>query len=143
METGLQAHRRDKFQSETARPTNIRDNQMAKGKHKNPTNGNQGYWAVSEPSSPTTTSPRYPNTQEKKKLDLKSYLMMLIEGVKKEINNSLKEIQENMSQQVEVLQKESQKLLKEIQENKGQQIDHKEETQKSLKKIQENMGQQA
>ena len=35
-DTGLQAHRWDKFQPETARPTSTRDNQMVKGKHKNP-----------------------------------------------------------------------------------------------------------
>jgi hypothetical protein len=34
----LQAHRRDKLQPETARPTNTRDNQMAKDKCKNLTN---------------------------------------------------------------------------------------------------------
>jgi hypothetical protein len=30
-----QAYRREKPKSETARPANIRDNQMVKGKHKN------------------------------------------------------------------------------------------------------------
>ena len=71
MDTGLQAHRRDKLQPETARPTNTRDNQMAKGKHKNPTNRNQGHTATSEPSSPTTASPGYPNTPGKLESDLK------------------------------------------------------------------------
>jgi hypothetical protein len=33
----------------------------------------------------------------------KSYLMMLVEDLKKGINNSLKEIQENTAKQVEVL----------------------------------------
>jgi hypothetical protein len=41
--TGLQAHRRDKLQTETARPTNTRDNQMAEGTHKNLITRNQGY----------------------------------------------------------------------------------------------------
>jgi hypothetical protein len=36
--TGLQAHRRDKLQSETTRPTNTRVNQMVRGKHKNLSN---------------------------------------------------------------------------------------------------------
>jgi len=58
--TGSQAHRKDKLQSETARPTNTRDKQMARGKHKNLNNRNQGYLAPSEPSSPTTASPGYP-----------------------------------------------------------------------------------
>ena len=90
MDTGLQAHRKDKLQPETAKPTNTRDNQMAKGKHKNPTNRNQSYLAISEPSFPTTSSPWSPNTLEKQDLDLKSHLMMLIEDFKKDINNSLK-----------------------------------------------------
>jgi hypothetical protein len=83
------AHRRDKLKPEIARPTNIRDNQMAKGRRKSITNRNQGYMASSEPSSPTTTSPGYPNKQEKQDLDLKPHLMMLIEDFKKDINNSL------------------------------------------------------
>jgi hypothetical protein len=39
--------------------------------------------------------PGYQNTSEKQDLDLKSYLMMLVEDFKKGITNSLKEIQEN------------------------------------------------
>jgi hypothetical protein len=70
---------------------------MAKGKLKNFTNRNKGYLASSEPSSPIRTNPRYPNTPEKKDLDLKSHLMMLTEDFKKDINNSLKEIQELVS----------------------------------------------
>jgi hypothetical protein len=65
---------------------------MSKGKHKNLTNRNQDHWASSEPSTPTTASPGYPNTQKKQDLDLKSYLMMLVEDFKKGINNLLKEI---------------------------------------------------
>jgi hypothetical protein len=52
---------------------------MAKGKCKNLTNRNQEHSASSEPSTPTTVSPRYPNTLEKQDSDLKSYLMMLVE----------------------------------------------------------------
>ena len=70
---------------------------MEKGKHKNLTNRNQGYVASSEPSSPITASPGYPNTPEKQDVDLKSHLMMLIENFKEDINNCLKEIQENTS----------------------------------------------
>jgi gas vesicle protein len=43
--------------------------------------------------------------------------MMLVEDFKKEINNSLKKIQENMAKQVEGLKEETQKSLKELQEN--------------------------
>ena len=76
---------------------------MAKGKPNNLTNRNQDHWASSEPSTPTTESPGYPNTPKKQDLDFKSYLMMLVEDFKKGINNSLKEIQENTAKQVEVL----------------------------------------
>jgi hypothetical protein len=62
-----------------------------RGKGKNLSNRNQGYLASSEPSSHTTASPGYPNTPEKQDSDLKSYLkMMMIEDIKKDINNSLK-----------------------------------------------------
>jgi hypothetical protein len=58
---------------------------------------------------PTTESPGYPNTPEKQDSNLDSYLMKLVEDLKKGINKSLKEIQENTAKKVEV--------LKEIQEN--------------------------
>jgi uncharacterized coiled-coil protein SlyX len=90
---------------------------MAEGKHKNISNRNQGYLASSEPSSPTMASPGYTITLEKQDLDLKSLLMMMIEDIKKGINNSLKEIQENSGKQLESLKEETQKSLKELQEN--------------------------
>jgi hypothetical protein len=71
----------------------MRDFQTAKGKRKNRTNRNQEHWASSEPSTPTTTNPGYPNTPEKQDTDLKSYLMMVVEDFKKGFNNSLKAIQ--------------------------------------------------
>jgi hypothetical protein len=43
--------------------------------------------------------------------------MMMVEDFKKGINNSLKEIQENMAKQVEALKEETQKSHKELQEN--------------------------
>ena len=43
--------------------------------------------------------------------------MMVIEDFKKDINNSLKEIQENTGKQVEALKEETQKSPKELQEN--------------------------
>jgi hypothetical protein len=42
---------------------------------------------------------------------------MLIEDFKKDINNLLREIQENTGKQPEVLKEETQKSLKELQEN--------------------------
>ena len=42
---------------------------------------------------------------------------MVIEDFKKDINNSLKEIQENTGKQVEALKEQTQKSVKELQEN--------------------------
>jgi vacuolar-type H+-ATPase subunit E/Vma4 len=43
--------------------------------------------------------------------------MMMVEEIKKDFNNSLKEIQENSTKQVEKIKEEAQKSLKELQEN--------------------------
>jgi hypothetical protein len=96
---------------------------MAKGKCKNLTNRNQEHWASSKPSTPTKTSPGYLSTTEKQDGDLKSYLMMVVEDLKKGINNSLKETQENTAKQVEALKEETQKSLKELQENTAKQVE--------------------
>jgi hypothetical protein len=74
-----------------------------KRKHKNLSKRYQDHSPSSEPSTPTTESPGYTYTPEKQDSDLKSLLMILVEDFKKDINNSLKEIQENMAKQVEGL----------------------------------------
>jgi hypothetical protein len=83
-----------------------------KGKHKNLTNRKQDHSASLEPSTPTTASPGYPNTPEKQDSDsnLKSYLMMLVEDFKKDINKSLKEIQENTAKQEAGLKRKQKKI---------------------------------
>jgi gas vesicle protein len=86
---------------------------MAGGKHKNISNRNQGYLASSERNSPNTASPRYTITLKKQDSDLKSLFMTMIEDFKKDINNSLKEIQENTDKQLEALKEEAQKSLEE------------------------------
>jgi hypothetical protein len=68
---------------------------MAKGRHKKLTNRNQEHSPSSEPSTPTSASPGHPNTPENISLDLKAYLMVMVEDIKKVFNKSLKEIQEN------------------------------------------------
>jgi hypothetical protein len=68
---------------------------MAKGKSKNLTNRNQDHSPSSECSTPTSPSPGHPNIPEKLDPDLTAYLMMMVEDIKKDFNNSLKEIQEN------------------------------------------------
>jgi hypothetical protein len=85
---------------------------MARGKGKNVSKRNQGYLAPSEPTSPITLSPGYPNIPEKKDSDLKSHLMMMIGDFKKDINNYLKEIQENTGKQLEAVKEETQNPLK-------------------------------
>jgi len=48
-------------------------------------------------------NPGYPSTSENQDPDLKSHLMMMIEEFKKDLNKSLKELQENTGKQVEDL----------------------------------------
>jgi esterase/lipase len=48
--------------------------------------------------------------------------MMMVEDIKKDFNNSLKEIQENTAKQVDDLKEEAQKSLKELQENTTKQV---------------------
>jgi hypothetical protein len=95
---------------------------MAKGKHKNLTNRNQDHSPSSECSTTTLPSPGDLNTPEKIVPDLKAYLMMMVEDIKKDFNNSLKEIQENTAKQIEDLKEEAQKSLKELQENTNKQV---------------------
>jgi hypothetical protein len=83
---------------------------MTKDKRKNLTNRNQDHSPSSERSTPTPPSPGHPSTPEKLEQDLKAYLMMMVEDIKKDFNNSLKEIQENTAKQVEDLKEEAQKI---------------------------------
>ena len=78
---------------------------MVKSKCKNLTNRNQDHSPSSEPSTPTSASPGYPNTLENLDPDLKANLMMMVEDIKKDFNNSL--IQENTAKQVEDLKEET------------------------------------
>jgi len=90
---------------------------MARGKRRNPSNRNQDYMASLEPNSPSKANTEYPNTPEKQDLDLKSHLIIMMEDFKKEIKNSLKEMQENTNKQAEALRDEIQISLKELQKN--------------------------
>ena len=99
---------------------------MAKGKRRNLTNRNQDHSPSSEPSTPTSSSPGHPNTPENLDLDLKAYLMMMVEDIKKDFNDSLKEIQKNTTKEVE--------LLKELQENTNKQVMELNKTIQDLKR---------
>ena len=96
---------------------------MVKGKVKTVSNRSQNTWASSEPSSPTTASPEYTNTPENQESVLKSYLMKIIESFKEDINNSLKEIQENTGKQVKELNKVIQNLKGEVETVKKTQME--------------------
>jgi polyhydroxyalkanoate synthesis regulator phasin len=58
---------------------------------------------------------------------------MLVEDFKKDINNSLKEIQENTAKQVEALKEETQNSLKVLQENTTKQVKELNKTIQDLK----------
>jgi chromosome segregation ATPase len=99
---------------------------MAIGKCKNLTNRNQDHSPSSETRTPTSASCGYPNTPEKLDPDLKSYLMMMVEDIKKDFSNSIKGIQENTAKEVQV--------LKEKQENKTKQVEVLKEKQEDTTK---------
>jgi ElaB/YqjD/DUF883 family membrane-anchored ribosome-binding protein len=107
---------------------------MEKGKHKNLTNRNQDHSPSSETRTPISPSPGHPNTPEKLDPDLKAYLMMMVEDIKENFNNSLKDIQENTAKQVEGLKEEAQKSLKELQENTTKQVMELNKTIQDLKR---------
>jgi predicted RNA-binding protein with RPS1 domain len=106
---------------------------MMGGKHKNRSNRIQGYLASSESNSPTIASLGYTITPEKQDMDLKVHLMRVMEDYKKDINNSLKVIQENTGKEVEALKEETQKSLKELQENTSKQMKKLNKTIQKLK----------
>ena len=87
---------------------------MVKGKCKNLTNRNQDYSPSSERSTPTPPSPGHPNTTKKLDLYLKAYLMMMVEDIKKDFNNSLKEIQENTAKKLQVLKEKQENTIKQV-----------------------------
>jgi chromosome segregation ATPase len=101
---------------------------MAKGTGKNLTNRKQDHSPSSEPSTPTSDSPGHPNTPKKPDPDLKAYQMMMVEDIRKDFNNSLKEIQENTAKELQVLKEKQEntakqvEVLKEKQENASKQL---------------------
>jgi hypothetical protein len=93
-----------------------------KGKCKNLTNRNHDNSPSSERGIPTPPRPDHPNTPKQLDPNLKAYFMMTVEDIKKDFNNSFKEIQENTANQVEDLKEEAQKSLKVLQENTTEQV---------------------
>ena len=87
---------------------------MAKGKVKNLTNRNQDHSPSSELSTPTSPSPGHPNTPKKLDRDLKAYLMMMVVDIKKDLNNSLNEMQENSAKELQVLKEKQENTTKQV-----------------------------
>jgi chromosome segregation ATPase len=112
---------------------------MARGKCKNLTNRSQEHSLSSDRSTPTSPSPGHPNTPEKLDPDLKDCLMMMVEDIKKDFNNSLKEIQENTAKELQVLKEKHEtttkqvEVLKEKQENTSKQVIERNKTILDLK----------
>ena len=61
---------------------------MAGGKHKNRSNRNPDYLASSEHNFPTIATPGYTITPEKQDIDLKSLLMIMMEDIKKDMQEN-------------------------------------------------------
>jgi gas vesicle protein len=75
-----------------------------------------------------------PQHSQKARPGLKAYLIMMVEDIEKDFNNSLKEIQENSAKQVEDLKEEAQKSLKELQEKTTNQVIELNKTTQDLKR---------
>jgi chromosome segregation ATPase len=110
------------------------------GKHNNLTNRKQDHSPSSECSTPTSPSPGHPNRCKNLDPDLKTYLMMIVEDIKKDFNNTLKEIQntakelhvlkekqENTTKQVEVFKVKQESMSKQVMEMNKTIIDLKRE----------------
>jgi len=113
---------------------------MARSKLRNISNRNQFDLATSEPSSPTTASPGYPNTPIKQDSNLHSHFMKMIKDFKKDTNNSFKETQENISKQVEAVKDETHKSLKETVQDLKMEIETSKKLQRETVLERENLG---
>jgi septal ring factor EnvC (AmiA/AmiB activator) len=100
---------------------------MVKGRRKNLTNKNQDHSPSSEPSTPTSASPGHPNTLENLDPDLRAYLMMMVQDIKKIFINSLKEIQENTAKESQVLIEKQENTSKQMMEMNKTILDLKRE----------------
>jgi predicted nucleic acid-binding Zn-ribbon protein len=108
---------------------------MAKGRSNNLTNRNQDHSPSSEPSTPTSAGPEYLNIPEKLDTDLKAYLMMMVEDIKKDFNNSLKEIKGNTAKGLQVLKEKEENTSKQVMEMNKTILDLKKEVD-TIKKTQ-------
>jgi hypothetical protein len=102
-----------------------------KGRYKNLTNKNQDQSPSSEPSTPNSDNPGHHNTPENLDMDLKTYLMMTVEDIKKVFNNSPREIQENTAKELQVLIEKQENTSKQMMEMKKTILDLKREVDKN------------
>jgi hypothetical protein len=79
---------------------------MARGKHKNISSRTKASWHYQSPVLPLQQVLDIPSQWKKQDSDLKLHLMMMTEDFKN-IDNSLKELQENTDKQVEALKEET------------------------------------
>ena len=79
---------------------------MARGKCNIISNRSQYNWHNQKANSHYKKSPGTPTYLKNLETDLKLYLMKIIDPFKEDINNSLKDIQENKGKQVEALKEE-------------------------------------
>jgi vancomycin resistance protein YoaR len=98
-----------------------------KGRSKNLTNRNQDHSPLSEPSTTTSAIPGHPNRLENLDPDLKAYLMMMVEDIKKDFNNSFKEIQENTAKELQILIEKQENTPKQVMEMNKTILDLKRE----------------
>jgi hypothetical protein len=96
---------------------------MSRHKSKTISNRSQYTWALPEPSSPTTASPEYTNTHKNQEAVLKTLSYKDNRVFKRDINNSLKEIQDNTIKQVKELNKAVQDLKVEVETQKKTQME--------------------
>ena len=75
--------------------------------------------APPEPSNPTTAKPEHCNAAETQEDKLKNYFMMMIEALKEETKNSLKEVEEKTNKKIGKKINDSLRESKEIQEKKS------------------------
>jgi hypothetical protein len=78
---------------------------MAKSRHKNLTKRNQDHSPSSEHSTPTAASPGHPNTPKNLDPDLKTYLMMMVEDIRRTLITDLKKYRRTLLKSCKSLKK--------------------------------------
>lgn len=96
--------------------------QMAKGHQKNTINKSQVKMTPPKNSYTNTASPSYTNITKTQENDIKSNIIKMIKCFKKEMNMSLKEMQECTIKHIKIFNKEENKSLRDIKINTIKQV---------------------